>query len=563
VTLATAAANALWTATGLRARRRYRAALRRPLLTQGALLARYLHENRDTSFGRTYKFEDILTSARGDCSRVDEICARNLAAEFQGRVPLSTYEDLAPFVQRIRAGEPALLTRSRVRRLIPSSGSTSAAKLIPSTIEGQRELACAVDAWISDLYLAHPSLAAGPAYWSISPAIPTDRSGAVPVGFDNDSAYLGVMRRTLARAILVVPDAIAGVSDGDAFRYITLLFLVRARELRLVSIWHPTFFTRLLDGLPEWLDRIGRDIADGTLTPPGHIQNHVRARFRDFLKPDRKRALEIARLQSIDPSTLWPRFRAVSCWADGPAMPYAEELGKLLPEALLQAKGLIATEGIVTIPFQQRHPLAVRSHFFEFLDSDNRSHLAHELERSREYRVVLTTGAGLYRYCLGDRVEVDGWVEGTPSLRFIGKDDRISDRFGEKVSDGFAARVIDALFGHQRPRFVMLAPERTPAGTAYTLFVESGAPLPSTLAAALERELRRNPHYAWCVDLGQLRPSRAMAVGPGADRAFVDACVAKGQRRGDVKPVALHRDSGWESVLPRASYDPDTERAAC
>jgi hypothetical protein len=65
----------------------------------------------------------------------------------------------------------------------------------------------------------------------------------------------------------------------------------------------------------------------------------------------------------------------------------------------------------------------------------------------------------------------------------------------------------------------------------------------------LERELRRNPHYAWCVDLRQLRPARVVRVAPGADRVYVNACVAKGRRIGDVKPVWLHRECGWEARL--------------
>lgn len=39
-----------------------------------------------------------------------------------------------------------------------------------------------------------------------------------------------------------------------------------------------------------------------------------------------------------------------------------------------------------------------------------------------------------------------------------------------------------------------------------------------TLFPELGMELRRNPHYAWCVDLGQLAPASVAAVGPEADR---------------------------------------------
>ena len=166
--------------------------------------------------------------------------------------------------------------------------------------------------------------------------------------------------------------------------------------------------------------------------------------------------------------------------------------------------------------------------------------------------MVLTTGGGLYRYHLADRVTVDGFVDRTPSLAFVGKDDRISDMFGEKLSDGFVATVLDKLFAPplRRPRFAMLAPDETPSGVCYTLFVGRDAGPLTGLESALEAELRRNPHYAWCVDAGQLGPARVVVVGHGADRSYVEFCVSQGQRLGDIKPVSLHAGMGWAKVLP-------------
>jgi hypothetical protein len=246
---------------------------------------------------------------------------------------------------------------------------------------------------------------------------------------------------------------------------------------------------------------------------------------------------------------IWPRLGVVSCWADGAAELSANHLARALPGITVQPKGLIATEGIVTIPFDGLHPLAIRSHFFELIDPDGRCRLPHELERGVEYAPLITTAGGLYRYHLGDRVVVDGWIEQTPSLRFVGRGDRVSDRCGEKLSDGFVGGVLARIFEQSAvPRFAMLAPEHTTDGLAYTLLIEPAGPVSPDLAAALEHELRSNPHYAWCVDLGQLRPARVVCVGPDADRVYTDACVARGQRLGDVKPVSLHADSGWERL---------------
>ena len=52
--------------------------------------------------------------------------------------------------------------------------------------------------------------------------------------------------------------------------------------------------------------------------------------------------------------------------------------------------------------------------------------LAHELERGRTYSVVVTTGGGLYRYRLGDLVNVVGFEAGCPLLRFVGREEASS-----------------------------------------------------------------------------------------------------------------------------------------
>ena len=525
-------ANVVWGLASLGAWRRYRDALNDPATAQEQLLQRYLRDNANTVAGRMYGFPSIRT-----------------IEEYQSRVPISTFDSIAPLVGRISRGDENVLTSQPVHRLVPSSGSTAAVKLIPYTTTLQREFSEAVDAWIADLYLHAPTLAAGPAYWCITPAASSERPfvnerSRVPVGFDDDGAYLGGVRGTLARAAMAVPATIRLSRNLESFRRLTLVHLLCARVLRVISVWHPSYLSMLFDALIQDWPTLVDDVA---------------AR-------DAARGRQLSRIEPNHISAIWPTLRLISCWGDGPARPHAAELAARTCGITMQPKGLLATEGVVTFPFGGHCPVAIRSHFFEFLTVDGRAALVHQLERGVEYTVVLTTGGGLYRYHLADRVIVNGAVGRTPSLEFIGKDDRVSDRFGEKLSDGFVARVLDTLFAtfHPRPRFAMLAPEHLPSGVSYTLFVESGPTEcghgernppegglhDGELASRLEAGLRRNPHYAWCVDIGQLRPSRIVRVGAGADRAYVDFCVAQGQKLGDIKPVSLHPGTGWAGVLP-------------
>jgi len=46
----------------------------------------------------------------------------------------------------------------------------------------------------------------------------------------------------------------------EAFRWTTLLMLLRARELRLISVWHPSFLALLFEPLPLWWDGLLDDL---------------------------------------------------------------------------------------------------------------------------------------------------------------------------------------------------------------------------------------------------------------------------------------------------------------
>src|SRR5262249_47197665 len=138
-------------------------------------------------------------------------------------------------------------------------------------------------------------------------------------------------------------------------------------------------------------------------------------------RPERARALReaIDGRGRVDVRRLWPELALVSLWMDAEAARALSPLRERLPGAELQGKGLLATEGVVTLPlFDAPAPvLAVRSHFYELVPAEAaaeapgaRPRLAHELEVGRCYDVVMSTSGGLLRYRLGDRVRCEGFA---------------------------------------------------------------------------------------------------------------------------------------------------------
>ena len=515
-------ANGLWFASCLPERARFRRATMSVWREQERILLRLMRDNADTEFGRQHRFAGIRS-----------------ASEYQSRVPLHDYEDYRPWIERAADGAPNVLTREPIRLFEPTSGSSGPTKLIPYTDALQREFQNGIRAWIADLFMCKPHLMSGRAYWAVSPAVRGEQRtrGGISVGFEDDSHYVGGWQRRLVQTVMAAPAELRNIPEIERFRYLTLLSLVRASDLRLISVWNPTFLTLLLERLPEYGASLACDVHEPRRAAV------VRAAVRAATAAERH-------------ALLWPQLGLISCWTDGHSAGPAARLAAAFKHATVQGKGLIATEGFVSLPLngQEGSCLAVRSHFFEFLpvDADGETdsstpRLAHELQRGQRYTVVLSTGGGLYRYRLRDIVQIVGHVNECPLIRFEGRQ-AVSDWFGEKLNEAVVARVLRGAFDAAgvAPSFAMLACDPELTTPAYVLYVESTAPdeVLETVAVRIENELRRSFHYDYARRLGQLGPVCVFRA-EGAEESYLSASVRAGRRAGGIKPVSLSREGDW------------------
>jgi hypothetical protein len=126
--------------------------------------------------------------------------------------------------------------------------------------------------------------------------------------------------------------------------------------------------------------------------------------------------------------------------------------------------------------------LDITTHYFEFIpeseiDSPQPITLtADEIETGKNYFLVPTTAAGLYRYDLRDLVRVAGFYHATPLVEFLGKGSQFASLTGEKLSEYQVTRAVadeTARCGIPLPVY-SIAPcwdEREPH---YSLFIERG-----------------------------------------------------------------------------------------
>jgi hypothetical protein len=520
--------------------RRFVAAAQDPEAAQHGRLQALLRRSRLTAFGRDHALDRVQT-----------------LADYQDAVPVRGYDELEPWLERVWRGEPGVLTPEPPVAFERSSGSTRASKRLPYTQPLLDEYAAATSPWLYDLLESRPALIGSTSYWSISPVTRRDQvsPGGVPVGLQDDVEYFPRAIRPLIRRLLPVPALVSELASVDACRYASLLHLLADPQLGLISVWSPSFLTLLLEQAVREADRLAHDLARGTLSLRGPLPAGLRPPAADPLRASRVRAALRSpgrpRLEAI-----WPRLALVSCWTDAAAARLVPAMQALLPPGVeLQGKGLMSTEGAVSFPLlgQEGGVLAVGSHLLELERLDDpgaRPVLPHEAETGGRYAPLLSTGGGLYRYRLGDAVEVVGWSYAAPRVRFLGRLDGVSDLAGEKLSPGRVGAVLDAVLPrHLEARFALLAPQPGDL-PRYVLYLETAATDEALqrAAAEVEAELARGHHYGYCRELGQLGPLSVERVRQGS-RRYEAALVARGMLAGEIKPASLHAGDFWGQVF--------------
>jgi hypothetical protein len=429
-------------------------------------------------------------------------------------------------------GEQDVLVRGRVTAFEETGGTTRGPKLVPHTEAGLEAFRRALLPWLDDLANAYPQIAAGRAYWAISPVAraPRRTSAGIPIGLPGEAAYFGEALAPRVLATLAVPPGVGAIADVDAWREATCLHLLACEDLALISVWSPTF----LSGLFAHIKRCGEHLID--LLAAESSAFPARPARIAFLR-------ERLRHADADPASLWPRLQLVSCWDQGSSLPYAKLLREQFVPVHVQGKGLLATEGVISIPLEDfsMPVLAVDSGYFEFLDDTGRCRAAGEVTPGEEYQVLMTTESGLYRYAIGDRVCVHGFAGEAPTLEFVGRGAHCSDLCGEKLTEHLALASIAPL----ALRFAMLAPAGEPG---YLLFVDADEVAPEkseALARSTESALSANPQYAYARTLGQLAPLGVRRCIRPLE-TWLTWGLDRGQRLGDIKPPALSPEPAWQ-----------------
>ncbi len=422
---------AMWLKGGL-IQRSFDRATRNPQAAQTMLLADILRENQGTQYGREYGFSRISTP--------------NM---FAMAVPISTFANLSPYVERMKKGERNILTHAQPVLFNVTSGTTDKPKYVPVTGKGMALVADTSHQWLYRALRDHPTFANHSIVCISGASIEGHTESGIPYGSASGMIYESLPR--MLHRSFALPFLLSRIRDYD-LRYQVMVRIALGREVSFIVTPNPTTLIRLAETGIQHQEEIIRSIRDGLLpnawsgrTSPedSRILGMINARLRPNRSKARLLEQVIQQHGKLLPFACWKELKLIGCWLGGSIGFQVDKLAAYYGhDAPKRDVGYLSSEGSLTIPYEDNTPagiLALHNNYYEFIPvdsthaTDTRPLQCHELEDGKQYKIILTSRNGLYRYDIHDIIEVRGFHNSTPLIAFVRKGDDMLNITGEKL----------------------------------------------------------------------------------------------------------------------------------
>ncbi len=530
-----------------------------PMEENRALLMKILHDNRNTEYGRAHHF--------GEITSIDE---------FRKNVPISSYEDFAPYIERMKTGETNVLTSSKVLGYSRTSGSSGVPKYIPATSASLK--AYVKYTWTRALALGamelekqgkrfHPGRGV-----FLSPAT----NELLPTGLPcSNIAEIGALEYgKFYPYILTVPTKkLFDVHDGDYVYNIYRFALMDEDVTFMFSVFFSINVSQLAYLQKNWRVIVD-DIEKGTIDESIRLKDSVRKELSALIKPMPERAAYLRKQfeQGFDETLLkriWPNMTVLCGIGNAsfrPAAAYVRSFAKGIPfdySIYGASEGLIAAVTDLETTDMQ---LLTDSCFLEFIPAEGEERAdgktiltLDELEQGGKYEVLITTQAGLYRYHLKDVIEVKGFREKCPLISFVYRKGQLFNIAGEKFSEEDARHTI-AMFEKAHGISVdhwLFYQDTSVVPNRYSLLVESDADIDWDGCIDELEELmgRCNKRYPGQREKAFISRMIVEKQQPGTHDAWSARCVERGASLSQIKPVhSLDNDEKRDFFLQRIDH---------
>ena len=388
-------------------------------------------------------------------------------------IPVTDYSFYRDAIERAKLGETQALLgpKNRLMMFTLSSGTTSDSKFIPVTNRFYRDYRRSWQLWGISAFDSRPKMKALKIVQLSSDYQRFISEGGTPCG--NISGLAAVMQKPAVKLLYTLPSILAKIDDPADKYYTALRLAIADPYVGMLTTANPSTLVHMAQLADELKEELIRDIHDGTLSVAERLPANVRAAIsKRVSRADVQRAQALEKMVdqsgSLFPKDYWPELQLAAIWTGGSCSAYLPTLYEYYGEVPVRDHGLSASEGRMTIPFQDTSPdgvLDITSHYYEFIPEaeyggNNPTILkAHELEVDQDYFILLTTASGFYRYDICDVVRCVGHHNTTPILRFLHKGAHISSITGEKLSESQVVEAVRATlteFSHRVRCFTMI-----------------------------------------------------------------------------------------------------------
>lgn len=352
-----------------------------PFEAQQETFVKLIKKASDTEFGKTYDFSSIKS-----------------ITDFQKRVPIRTYEDIKPLIDRVRKGENNILWPGEIRWFAKSSGTTSdKSKFIPVSKEALEE--CHFRGGRDVLAIYCQNYPESKIYSGKALTL----GGSHRIDNYNNQSYYGDLSAILIENLPFWTEFIRTPSQDVA----------------------------LLEKFEEKLERIARETIRENVTSIAGVPSWNLVMIKYLLKQTGKQNL----------LEIWPNLE-LFIHGGVSFLPYTEQFRNLIPtEKMHYLEAYNASEGFFAIQDNPGLPdmmlMLDYGIFYEFVpldklnDQNPEALTVEQVEQNKNYAIIISTSSGLWRYMIGDTVQFTSLVP--HKIIISGRTKHFINVFGEEV----------------------------------------------------------------------------------------------------------------------------------
>ena len=520
-----------------------------PMEVNSNLLFKILEDNKDTEYGKKYHFADIHT-----------------VEDYQKLVPVITYDDIGSYTERMADGEKNVLTAYPLDHMNTTAGTTGSYKMIPFTSELAKSFVRYNKHWIDALKGEQLDSAwmEGRAFCT-SEGTCTKRDSGITVGCASSkmAEYIrggADALDAILRTLYTSPYEATNPAPQSDSKYLHVRFALMDKNITGIITGFYSQIAQIFQYIALNYKMLIHDIATGTIDESIDLPDDVRESILRKIQPMPERAAELEEIFKNGADhpfvpQIWPKLIYMyGVGGDGFSI-YDKTIKERFTNNCLKNiyAGVNASEGIWSIPVKldmEDGALAPGSAFMEFLPVDADGDFSKivtmdKLEVGQTYELVITNLAGFYRYRMSDAVQVTGFYEKTPLVRFMFRVNRVISMVNEKITEHALQNVVENTskkLGFDLADFNVY-PNYDGDLPRYNFLIEPRNAVDNIsceqLQEALFEEIYKLPRFSGFYDSGKLGKPEVWWLQPETNMLYRDMMVYQGAPANQLKPVRV------------------------